>query len=116
MKPLSQFFAFEFSPISLFLCDRHNIDLLNQQTKATAVDFLKIFPSSFSLSCPISTDHSAVVVDGSTLFQSKPNPEVKTIRDYVIQLLENDTGIGNTFDKHVCSFYSMLISVFVGSS
>ncbi|CAF3390230.1 unnamed protein product, partial [Rotaria sp. Silwood2] len=91
LKPLSQFFSFEFSPVPLSLCDSQNIDLLNQQTKATVIDILNNhFSSSFSSSCSISTGQSAIVIDGRILFETKPNPEVKTIRDYAIQLLEND--------------------------
>ncbi|CAF3938297.1 unnamed protein product [Rotaria sp. Silwood1] len=91
LKPLSQFFSFEFSPVPLSLCDNQNIDLLNQQTKATVIDILNNnFSSSFSSSCSISTSQSAIVIDGRILFETKPNPEVKTIRDYAIQLLEND--------------------------
>ncbi|CAF3933472.1 unnamed protein product [Rotaria sp. Silwood2] len=89
LKPLSDFFAFEFSPVPLSLCNMHNVDLFNQQTKKTAIDFLnKTFPLSFSDTCPVSTHQSAFVIDGETLFYTKPNPNVKTIREYAIQLFD----------------------------
>ncbi len=48
LRPLSQLFAFEFSPVPLSLCDSHNIDLFYQQTKTKAIEFLKkMFPWSF---------------------------------------------------------------------
>ncbi|CAF3953138.1 unnamed protein product, partial [Rotaria sp. Silwood1] len=91
LKPLSQFFAFEFSPVPLSLCDRDNVDSFNQQSKSTAIDFLKkIFPSSFSSSYPLSAVESALVIDGCSLFDTKPSPEAKTIRDYAIQLLDKN--------------------------
>lgn len=39
LKPLSQFFAHEFSPVPLSLCDTNNINLLNQQAKPKIIDF-----------------------------------------------------------------------------
>ncbi|CAF1472172.1 unnamed protein product [Rotaria sordida] len=77
--------------IALSLCDRDNVDFFNQQSKSTAIDFLrKIFPSSFSSSYPLSAVESALVIDGCSLFDTKPNPEAKTIRDYAIQLLDKN--------------------------
>ena len=100
LKPLSQFFAYEFSPVPLSLCDTHNIDLFHQQSKATLIDFISnIFPSSFSSSFPVSNQRSALVIDGGNLLETKPNPEAKTIRDYAIQLLEKN--ISSSFKTHV---------------
>ena len=100
LRPLSQFFAYEYSPIPLSLCDIHNVDLFNQQTKAKAIDFLKkTFPSSFPSTCTISTHKSAIVIDGGSLLENKPHPSTRTIRDYAIQLLEHN--IRDLFGTHV---------------
>ncbi|CAF3305789.1 unnamed protein product [Rotaria sp. Silwood2] len=99
LKPLSKFFGFEYSPIPLSLCNSHNTDLLNQQTKVTAMEFLKKnFSASFSSSYPIPTHQSALVIDGNSLFETKPKSEVKTIREYAIQLLNNN--IRHLFEIH----------------
>ena len=85
LKPLSQFFSFEFAPVALSLCSTDNIDLFNQQSKSAVIKFLnKIYPSSFSSRCPVPTHESAIIIDGRTLFETKPHPNVKTIRDYAI--------------------------------
>jgi hypothetical protein len=101
LKPLSQFFAFEYSPVPLSLCNPKNIGLFNQQSKAIIIEFLnKSFPSSFSSLSPVSTRQSALVIDGGMLLETKPNPETKTIRDYAVQLL----------DKIICSLFKTHVS------
>ncbi|CAF1641861.1 unnamed protein product [Rotaria magnacalcarata] len=50
----------------------------------------KIFQASFSSSCPISTHQCAIVIDGRALFETKPNQEIQTIREYAPQLLKEN--------------------------
>ncbi|CAF3347405.1 unnamed protein product [Rotaria sp. Silwood2] len=91
IKPLSTLFAHEFAPVSLSLCDSNNINLFNQQNNLKILDFLyRICPSSIYLHCPISTVGSAVVINGAELFETKPELNSKTIRDYASQLLKNN--------------------------
>ncbi|CAF5201452.1 unnamed protein product, partial [Rotaria magnacalcarata] len=91
LKPLSQFLSYEFCHVPLSLCSTDNVDFFNQQSKATAMEPLyKIFQASFSSSCPISTHQCAIVIDGRALFETKPNPEIQTIREYAAQLLKEN--------------------------
>jgi hypothetical protein len=109
LKPLSQLFAHEFSPVPFSLCDIQNVNLLNQQTKCKIIDFLhKIYSSSFYSSCPISTHGSAIVIDGGSLLETKPQSNIQTIRDYAIQLLENN--IQDLFKIHV-NFMNFLMKI-----
>jgi hypothetical protein len=108
LKPFSDIFAHEFSPVPLSLCDSNNIDLFNQQAKAKVIDFLiKMYPSFFSSSCPISTNRTALVIDGGSLLEVKSRPDTRTIRDYAIQLLENN--IRYLFSIHVILFRLIIL-------
>ncbi|CAF2446127.1 unnamed protein product [Rotaria sp. Silwood2] len=99
IKQLSQLFQREFLPVLFSLCNSTSINLLNQQTKVKVVDFLnKLVPSSFYSSCPTSTIESAVVIDDTSLLETKPQPDVQTIRQYANQLLGND--IKNLFKTY----------------
>ncbi|CAF4064432.1 unnamed protein product [Rotaria sp. Silwood2] len=99
IKPLSLLFAHEFAPTSFALCDTSNVNFLNQQTKSKVIDFLyNMYPSSLSSSCPISTNESAIVIDGGSLFETKPQLHVQTIREYAIQLLE--VNLASLFKTH----------------
>ncbi|CAF3634152.1 unnamed protein product [Rotaria sp. Silwood1] len=85
LRPMSDFFAHEYSLVALSLCDNSNVYLLSQQNKAKLIDFLyKICPSSFYSSCPVSTAASAVVIDGGSLLETKPESHFQTIREYAI--------------------------------
>jgi hypothetical protein len=98
--PLGSFFAHEFCPTSLALCDSRNINLLNQQSKAIAIGFIReIYPSAFHSTYPISIDDSALVIDGGSLLETKPSSSCRTIRDYAEQLLK--CTIGSLFKAHV---------------
>ncbi|CAF4125635.1 unnamed protein product, partial [Rotaria sordida] len=99
LTPMSDFFAHEYAPVALSLCDSSNVYLLNQQNKPKITDFLyKICPSSFYSSCPVSTAGSAIVIDGASLLETKPEFRFQTIREYAIQLLRNN--INNLFKTH----------------
>ena len=97
---LAPFFAHEFGPTSLALCDSRNADLLSQQSKAVAIGFLReLYPSDFHSSYPICTSNSAIVIDGGSLLETKPSPACRTIRDYAAQLLKYLAG--SLFKEHV---------------
>ena len=98
--PLCSFFAHEFCPTSLALCDSRSINLLNQQSKAMAVGFIReVYPSAFHSAYPVSVDNSALVIDGGSLLETKPSSACRTIRDYAEQLLKYT--IGSLFKSHV---------------
>ncbi|CAF0895346.1 unnamed protein product [Didymodactylos carnosus] len=70
---LTSLFAHEFTTAQLSLCDKDSFDLLNQQKKSSAIDYLKEqSPSSFSMTCPIKTDRCALGIDGGSLLEIKP--------------------------------------------
>jgi hypothetical protein len=98
--PLAPFFAHEFCPTSLALCDSRNAELLNQQSKAVAISFIReLYPHAFHSSYPVCISNSAIVIDGGSLLEKKPLPTCRTIRDYAEQLLKY--LIENLFKEHV---------------
>lgn len=101
--PLTPFLAHEFAPTSFTLCDSRHADLFNQQSKSTAIHFLReLFPSAFYSSYPVSIVKSALIIDGGSLLEIKPLATCRTIRDYAHQLLKYT--IGNLFKEHVNHF------------
>ncbi|CAF1484646.1 unnamed protein product, partial [Didymodactylos carnosus] len=95
---LPTLFAHEFTAAPLSLCDNQNFELMNQQKKSAAIEYLKEqFPSSFSISCPITTYKCALVIDGGSLLESKPTLRNCTVRDYAVQLLKT---IINRYFQH----------------
>ena len=79
---LSPLLAHEFTPSSLALCDSHNINLINQQSKAAVISLIKeLYPSAFHSSYPVSTANSALVIDGGGLLETKPLSTSRTIRE-----------------------------------
>lgn len=106
---LVSFMAHEFSATSIALCDSRNGDLFNQQTKATAVNFLRdLYPSAFHSSYPQSVSNSAIIIDGGSLLETKPLPYCRTVWDYSEQLLKYT--IGNLFKEHVSCFAIIIAS------
>ncbi len=98
--PLTPFFAHEFGPTSLALCDSRNADLINQQSKATAINLIReLYPSAFHSFYPTCISNSAIVIDGGSLLEAKPFSTSRTIRDYAEQLLKYI--IGSLFKEHV---------------
>ncbi|CAF1154261.1 unnamed protein product, partial [Didymodactylos carnosus] len=96
---LTSLFAHEFTKAPLSLCDKDSFDLLNQQKKSSAIDYLKEqFPSSFSMTCPIKTDRCALVIDGGSLLEIKPTVPSSTVRAYAIHLLQ--TTINRLFEHY----------------
>ena len=101
--PLTSLMAHEFAPTSFALCDSRNADLFNQQSKSTAVHFLReLFASAFSSSYLVPIVKSALIIDGGSLLEVKPLATCRTIRDYAEQLLKHT--IGNLFKEHVNPF------------
>ncbi|CAF1061948.1 unnamed protein product [Didymodactylos carnosus] len=73
---LVKLFSYEFTDAPLSLCDNDNFNLMNQQKKAAALDFLKeIFPSSFSRVCPITFDQCAVAQQLVRPLNHVPQPD-----------------------------------------
>lgn len=100
---LTPLMVHEFAPTSLALCDSRNADLFNQQSKSTAIHFLReLFPSAFYSSYPVPIVKSALIIDGGSLLEIKPLATCRTIRDYADQLLKYT--IGNLFKEHVNHF------------
>ncbi|CAF0857837.1 unnamed protein product [Didymodactylos carnosus] len=96
---LPSLFAHEFTKAPLSLCDKDDFELLNQQKKSAVIDYLKEqFSSSFSTSCPITTDRCVLIIDGRSLLEIKPIGHSATVRDYAIQLLQ--TRINCLFRKY----------------
>lgn len=103
--PLAEFLSYEFGPSSFALCDGKSTDLLNQQSKAVVVHFIReMYPSAFQSRFPNSMNKSAIVVDGGSLLETKPLPTSRTIRDYAQQLLV--FIIGSLFKEHVSCLFS----------
>ncbi|CAF1596699.1 unnamed protein product, partial [Didymodactylos carnosus] len=103
---LSSFFAHEFSQAPLALCDIHNSQLLNQQKKSAAIEFLKKqFPSSFSSSCPRLTGKCALIIDEGSLLEIRPFSRNTTVRQHAEQLL-------NTVIKHDFNQFDRIDVVF----
>ncbi|CAF1098692.1 unnamed protein product, partial [Didymodactylos carnosus] len=96
---LPSLFAHEFTRAPLALCDNQNCDLMNQQKKSAAIDYLKQqFPSSFSSSCPTLKGKSALVIDGGSLLEIRPKTRNMTVRQYAEQLLT--TVINRQFQQY----------------
>ncbi|CAF1640755.1 unnamed protein product, partial [Didymodactylos carnosus] len=92
-------FAHEFTPAPLSLCDNHNCELMNQQKKSGAIEFLKEqFPSAFLSSCPKITGSCALVIDGGSLLETRPASRNTTVRNYALQLL--NTVIKYNFQQY----------------
>ena len=100
---LAPLFAHEFTPAPLSLCDSQNIQLLNQQSKATVISFIKeLYPSAFQDPVDDLMKNSALIIDGGSLLETKPLSHVRTISDYAEQLLVRT--IGHLFTQHVSNY------------
>ena len=98
--PLTHFLAHDFAPTSFALCDSRNGDLLYQTSKAVVLQFLRdLYPSTFQSSYSCSRSNSAIVIDGGSLLEMRPNSTCRTIRDYARQLLRSSVGL--LFQQHV---------------
>ncbi|CAF3163412.1 unnamed protein product [Rotaria sp. Silwood2] len=87
--PLSSIFCHEFTPAPLSLCQINNYNIMNQQKKHIAIDYIRsIFPSSFSSSMPNISGIKALVIDGGTMLETKPVGRSITVRQYANQLLK----------------------------
>jgi hypothetical protein len=87
--PPSLIFAHEFTQAPLSLCVITNCDLMNQQKKSAAIDFLRSqYPTCFSNLCPNMDGTQALLIDGGSLLEIKPAGRSMTVRQYAVQLFK----------------------------
>ncbi|CAF1309847.1 unnamed protein product, partial [Didymodactylos carnosus] len=87
---LIELFSYEYTDTPLSLCDKDNFELINQQNKASAMDFMKEkFSTCFTGSYQTNYDQCALVIDGGSLLEIMPSSKTSTVHDYAVQLLQN---------------------------